>query len=343
MSHRIFSLLGCLLLSLFASAQITVESSDFPSAGDMVLLDFADTLLLIDPEPTGENFTWNFSALSSVSQVTQEYVSPVTTDFTYILLWPASNVAAPFVAPIDLGTVPIEDGVEFFNNNSSRFQQTGLAGSVSGIPVPFSFDPPDRIAEFPMNYGDSHSSPSAFSLEVPGLVGVWEERMRSCEVDGWGTLQLSGGSHQVLRQRCEILIEDSITGSLGSFNISRITREYRWWGKNAVAPILQIDEQELAGFSSISRIAFQGGVTSTNDIAEEILAGIQSTVQDQQLIISHQLPALRLNIYTAAGQLLYSEQNLSQQTSINLSGFARGTLLLEFQTEDGWAARPIQH
>jgi hypothetical protein len=167
--------------------------------------------------------------------------------------------------------------------------------------------------------------------------------MRSCEVDGWGTLQLSGGSHQVLRQRCEILIEDSITGSLGSFNISRITREYRWWGKNAVAPILQIDEQELAGFSSISRIAFQGGVTSTNDIAEEILAGIQSTVQDQQLIISHQLPALRLNIYTAAGQLLYSEQNLSQQTSINLSGFARGTLLLEFQTEDGWAARPIQH
>jgi len=252
------------LLAVFcatATAQISINSTDFPAAGSSFRLSLADTLLALDPEPTGEAFTWDFSFLEPLSQSEENWVTPFETNILYFFLFGTSNLAQEVSVP-EIPGLELTDAFNFYQRNSGNFSQTGLAGLFTGIPIVISFEDADRIAAFPLNYGDTDSDASAFEFEVPTIAALREERQRESEVDGWGTLITPFGSFEVLRHKSIVNIRDSLSGSLGEFVLARQTIEYRWLGAGSGMPLLQIDVQEVAGASVISRIAYQDSLRS---------------------------------------------------------------------------------
>jgi hypothetical protein len=253
---RIRPLIFLVLLPIFAGAQITIASADLPSAGNSFLLSTADTLLALDPEPTGENYTWDFSFLEPVAQSTENWVSPLETDILYFFLFGSSNVAQSVFLP-EIPGLELTDAYNFYQKNSSKFAQSGLAGKFTGLPIVIPFENEDRIFSLPLNYGDSETDESAFEFEVPTVANLREERSRSNTVDGWGTLITPFGSFDVLRHKSVVDIRDTISGSLGNFSVERRTIEYRWLGNGTGLPLLQIDAQEITGMSFVSRIAYQ--------------------------------------------------------------------------------------
>ncbi len=265
------------VLPFAGNAQITITSADMPFSGGSYRTSLADTLLFLDPTPTGANFTWDFSSLNPVAQNVENWVSPTSTDILYFLLFGISDVAQDVPVP-ELADIPLEDAFNFYASSSSQFAQVALAGKVGGVPLPIAFDNSDIWFRLPMNFGDTDTDASVFELAVPGVGGVLEERFRSNEVDGWGTLITPYGTFDVLRHRSEIDIRDSLTGGLGDFVIERRTIEYRWFGNGHGIPLLQIDVQEVAGISQVSRIAYMDSVrdlgTGTS-IAAPVLENVQ--------------------------------------------------------------------
>ncbi len=240
----------------------TLNAADWPGSGQSYLLSQADITLSLDPEPSGEDFLWDFSGLVHASQFQESWVAPSSTDLFYFPLFAVSNMAQALAIPVIPG-LELTDTYQFFSKNSSRFAQTGLAGKFSGIPLPIAFSQEDRWAEFPMNYGDTLRSASSFLFSLPGVIDLREERLRRARVDGWGTLITPFGSFEVLRQRAELDIRDSLSGSLGEFVVERRSIEYRWLGAGSGIPLLQIDVQEAAGISAISRIVWLDSLRSS--------------------------------------------------------------------------------
>jgi hypothetical protein len=299
-----------LLQPRIASAQITINAADWPSSGQTFVLSQADISTSLDPEPTGADFLWDFSSLEPASQYEERWVAPTSTDFFYFPLFGSANMAQS----LDLPLVPgfeLTDAYLFFSKNSSRFAQTGLAGKFSGIPLPIAVSPEDRWAEFPMNFGDTLRSESAFELLVPGIAELREERLRRAQVDGWGTLITPFGSFEVLRQRAELAIRDSLSGSLGELVVERRSIEYRWLGLGSGLPLLQVDVQDIGGVEAISRIVWLDSLRSTepppsglNDQAWQSLSISPNPAHDVIRISGHLSHPVRWEpvLYDASGR-----------------------------------------
>ena len=253
----LYSLTGLIVWVTFSStAQITLTSADFPASGQSYRISLADTLLALDPEPTGENYSWDFSFLEPLSQSEEAWVTPFETNILYFLLFGTSNMAQEVALPPIPG-LELTDAFNFYQRNSGSFSQTGLAGLFTGIPIVIPFEDADRIAAFPLTYGSTDSDASVFEFEVPTIAALREERLRESLVDGWGTLITPYGSFDLLRQIAIVNIRDSLSGSLGEIVLERQTIEYRWLGVGTGVPLLQIDVQVLGETPVISRIAYQ--------------------------------------------------------------------------------------
>ncbi len=251
--------------ALCCRAQISISSSDFPGTGSNYRISLADTLIGLDPEPSGPDFVWDFSFLQPVTQSAENWVSPLATDILYFLLFGSSNLAQPLSVP-EIPGIELADAYNFYQKSSGAFSQTGLAGKFTGIPIVIPFDNADRIFSFPLNFGDEEEDESVFELIVPTLLELREERMRQSEVDGWGTLITPFGSFDVLRHKSTIDIRDTLSGTLGNFAVERRTVEYRWLGEGSGIPLLQIDVQESSGFTVISRIAYQDSLRNNEPV-----------------------------------------------------------------------------
>ncbi|MFT7588726.1 MAG: hypothetical protein ACI959_000938 [Limisphaerales bacterium] len=269
---RIITILIALVPTLVYS-QITITNADLPSAGNTYLMSIADTLIGITPEDGGPDYNWDYSFLEEISQLDENWISPLGTNPLYFSLFGISNVASDY-SDLDFGAISLSDAFNFYNNSTSGFAQTGLAGVISSIPIPIPFDSPDEVLVFPTNYNDTWSGPSGFNLSIPGLATLVEERDRTSTVDGWGTLTTPYGTFDVLRVVSDIDIKDSLnSATLGDFVINRNTTEYRWMAAGMGAPVLQIDVQNIAGVSIVSRIVYQDSLRTedTTSTGLEIL------------------------------------------------------------------------
>ena len=345
-------LLGLAVLSSVPlTAQISITSADMPSAGQSYRVSVADTLLFVDPDPTGASFTWDFSFLTPASQTVENWVGPFDTDFLYFLLFGASNVAQAIPVP-EIADLPLEDAFNFYNRNSANLAQTGIAGKVGGVPLPIAFTNSDILFQFPMNFGNTNNDASEFEFEVPGLAGLLEERERANEVDGWGTLITPYGTFPVLRHRSVVDIRDSLTGSFGEFTIERRTIEYRWLGNGSGIPLLQIDVQEIAGISTVSRIAYQDSV---RDFSTGLLSLDQT---DWRVYPNPAHDALRVSgrlaeptvmhwrLFDATGreaQAWPAEQATlgTYQQRLALGAHSPGTYILELRTDNAVLRRTV--
>ncbi len=191
-------------------AQVVLNASDFPSAGD-VWITASDTLVnSVDVGMPGANQTWDISTgLDTDEVLTQFFVLADTTPWAS--LFPQANLA--------LGIPGV--GYNYILIDATQAQALGFAGlDPSGSidqPLVIPFDDPKTVAVFPAQMGVSYVDTSILSLVISGdFIDFDSIRFKSTSIDtvtydGWGTLTTPHGTYtDVLRSHTTTTRIDSV-------------------------------------------------------------------------------------------------------------------------------------
>ncbi len=206
---RLMLLLSWLGAAFGLQAQVVLNASDFPSAGD-VWINATDTLVAsVDVGMAGANQTWDISADLQADLVqTQFFVLPDTTPWA--AFFPGANLALGFPGV----------GYNYLFINSMEALSLGFAGSDptgnfdQEFVVPF--EDPQTVAVFPAEMGVSFTDMSAFSLTIPGdgvnfdSIRFKSITMDTVEYDGWGTVTTPNGTYSALRSHTNTTQIDSV-------------------------------------------------------------------------------------------------------------------------------------
>lgn len=237
------------LSSLQLYSQITIGTADMPSPGDTVRRSAALNIESYDFELTGEDYVWDFSEFVSITQTVDTFVRVTETPLFY---WPffllSANIASPVLTNSPIPELPLSNVYTFYHNSSDNYKDVGFAATILQIPLPFAYDDPDILYEFPMNYGNVDSSLSGFEFALEGIGYIAVEKKRINTVDGWGTLITPYGSFEVLRLKSEITEFDSIyIDSISTgLPVEREYTEYKWLGKDQKLPLLEVTDDLLS-------------------------------------------------------------------------------------------------
>jgi hypothetical protein len=243
------SLIAFLFLSFSSFSQLSIVSSDMPSAGDTFRVSTSNTLIFFDPNATGSSYQWDFSELEASSQLIDTFIAfnEVPANFLFFFFGKSNlaEKAPPALPSIVNDSFPSSPGYNFFMNSSDRFSMAGQGYMIQGIPIPVLFDNPDVLYEFPLLMDKRDTSYTEFAIIIPGIGGIYTRLTRFNHVDGSGTLITPLDTFQTLRVRSEIHRVDSI--SLSGINqvISSESIEYKWLAKNEGVPVLQINTQVI--------------------------------------------------------------------------------------------------
>ena len=281
---KVILALSLVFIANFSIAQITIGSSAIPAANDTFRFSNAQITPAIDPVPTGANFTWDFSFLQPVSQDIDTFRTVSSTGGTYALYFAdfalnsnranqakKGNLGVPNV-PLG-GGVTVSDVVAFYYKSTTLYQQTGYGATINSIGVPIGFNSKDVLYRFPMNFGDTDTSPSDFNINIPNLGYYGHDQVRVSEVDGWGTLITPYGTFNTLRIKSSITGNDTLfLDTLGfGFNFpSPATIEYKWLGTTKNIPLLQITMTagSFGGAPQISSVTYRDSVRTLTSISE---------------------------------------------------------------------------
>ena len=207
MKHILLVFTFCLTFCAL-SAQISINNSVFPVAGDT--LRFANDALPtgIEIGDAGANQTWNFEGLSGL---TQERV--------YLPASQGANAAS--FSSADLVVKLVGDlGEQYYDSDNSTFSLVGTSGSAPGpidLNIISKYDPPIAELVTPLNYQDQRSIstklvlpfsaeflPSFITDSLPVQPDSIRFRInidREEEVDAWGQARIPAGIYDVLRQK----------------------------------------------------------------------------------------------------------------------------------------------
>jgi hypothetical protein len=272
----LFSFIICTLSVV--EAQISIDQSDMPSIDDTVRISTGLNLDFIDYTQSGEDYDWDFSQLTPIHQRVDTFQDPWAMALIYKLYFGLfSNLAVRAAENLPIPGFPFSDMYNFYDKSSGDFRTVGIGVSISGIAVPFKYDSPDLIYDFPLTYQDNWSSQAYFAEGIPGIGYLKMSKTHSDTVDGWGTLTTPYGTFDVLRIKSEIVENDSLyLDSLGmGLPVNRNYTVYQWVGKGQKLPLLQITSS-LAGL-----------IVDYVDSARVIVEGINQTeiVKDNEINI----------------------------------------------------------
>lgn len=343
-----------LSVSSVAQMPIVVDQSDMPSAGDMPRNSIADTLILVDPKPTGANFTWDFSNLTPQFQQVDSFIGRSALPFTLQFSVPSSADMAQYIRAsadsLPIGGFSFSGGYQIYDKSSTAFSDLGQATLLNGLlPIFLEKDPEDVIYRFPLNYADTDSvySQAILDLQLPGLGAVYvqQDRIRESEVDGWGTLTTPYGTFDVLRVRSEIVGEDSIMfDTLFNFRVPTIPRvEYKWIAKGMDIPILQINATTLGGAEVVTQVIYQDSLrpeVPTLGLEDQLDPLEVHTFPNPVTESLHiQIPDLRgqtaqIRLFDLQGRLVSLRQTRDLSSELLMTQLPAGHYVLEITTED---------
>ncbi|MEX1132618.1 MAG: hypothetical protein WEC15_05290, partial [Flavobacteriales bacterium] len=258
-----------LLLAIQAGAQITIGTSDMPSAGDTMRYRSTDAGD-VDLALTGANVVWDFSTLTLGAAGADTAVAVSSTPFAYQFffnnnfLYPdhSANFALKG-AEFGFQGVSFEDVFDYYKRNADGYRNVGFGANLNGIPNSIRRVPVDFIHRFPMNYGDMDSSFSSFNVTVPTLGYYKQDQWRYNTVDGWGELILPGNTFNVLRVRSVLQQRDSLYIDQFGFGFATNrpqTVEYRWVAQGMDAPVLFVTT--IGGVATTARFQYEPQITT---------------------------------------------------------------------------------
>jgi hypothetical protein len=277
--NRFLLFLTLVILTDRATAQITIDDTDFANANETVVYSQASTLTTVDLTLTGPAYYWDFSQLTSTGQTADTFVTVSSFGNIYSLFFinssfnpNQSNLAVRGSFPTAPG-VTITDVYNFYYKSVTGYNQTGIGATINGTQAPVAYSDQDAVYSFPLNFLDMDTSISNFGISIPGLGSYYGHQTRIVNVDGYGTVVTPFGSFNCLREVAMLTGHDSVHVDSLNFGIGfdrTLTREYKWLAKGEDGPVLQITTQELIpGTEVITAIIYRDSVITSSVYAEK--------------------------------------------------------------------------
>lgn len=256
MNKRLLILLAIVCIQM--QAQSTFNSSQYAAFGDNFYLTSANNLAL-DYETTGTNFVWDFSSLTGTSQSQLQHRNPTSTGFLWLFIYNPNNtnLAATNNNPQTLNipgqVVELTDSFDFFKKSSTDLRQTGSASKINyngtQIPITNQYTDADIIYRFPIQFGNTDTDNSAYTISIPTLLYQENTLERTNEVDGWGSISTPYGNYSnSLRMKTTLVANDSIALlGTGLPRTIRTTREFKWFDTTQKIPVLKVTQSNATG------------------------------------------------------------------------------------------------
>lgn len=350
-------LAAVLLTSGFASAQITLNTSDFADGGDTVRMSSA-TDPAIDFLSTGANYTWDFSSLTAESQVLKNFNDLSGTSVLMQFLfggfappkYQATNYTASNDLPLDqFGSflpINISEVNAVSKNSADSITSIGFSIVADGTEVPFKSDTIETRYKFPANFGDVYSSRGYTNLDLnPLFDAIWiQYRQRNSNIDGWGSITTPFGTFDALRMRHDIQEQDSLyIGQFGQWIELPVpvTTIYEWWATGELEPVLRITTTDFNGNVNVSGIEFR-------DSYDPLIAATPELISDVNVYPNPAKDELNLDgfavgssyvVVSADGKLVKSGNIDFSSQILSLDDFQSGSYVLFVKNSDGTFAR----
>ncbi|HEY0978509.1 MAG TPA: T9SS type A sorting domain-containing protein [Flavobacteriales bacterium] len=320
-----------LLLALSLPAQISIHQGDMPSPGDTVR--YVNSLAAqIDPGDTGPGHLWDFSTLTPMLPGADTVVAVTSTPFLYQIffnnpfLYPEHRAQlAMRGADLDFQVVSFTNLYEYYANDEAGYRNVGFGATMSGLPVSVQNEPIDIVYRFPLEFGDTDSSASAFEIEVPTLGFLGRTQIRRNEVDGWGTLILPADTFEVVRVMSRIERTDTVYVDQFGFGFTipePETIEYKWLANGMDRPVLEVIT--VAGLPVIARFHHE-----VEEITTSVVAPVSpefrlypNPAQDQLRIQTPQASVIR--IHAADGRLVRTQRLIAGAQWVDVSALVPG-------------------
>jgi hypothetical protein len=221
----------------------------------------------------------------------------------------------------------LEDIYSYYQNNNSRYAIVGVGATVSGIPIPQQASPVDVVYDYPVAFGDLHTSVSEQVIQIPTLGYRKTNQTRVNEVDGWGTVNYFGTSYDVIRVKTTINAADSIYVDLLGFGFQfdrPETIEYKFLAQEFMVPLVQVNY--TAGANSGVLVASQPvGVIET---AAPQFAVYPNPTTDHLTILWDNAINVPYAVFNMEGKRVL-EGSLSDNSQIEVSALANGLYFLK--------------
>tara|TARA_B100000508_G_scaffold114135_1_gene92895 strand:- start:3208 stop:4674 length:1467 start_codon:yes stop_codon:yes gene_type:complete len=236
-------------------AQITIDSSDFASAGDTFTIVVGKNPSVVDVKG-GANSTWDFSNLSvdslsgAKARAINKSVYPIDS------LFPNSSFKL----------TSSSYGESYLIKGKDSLILDGIANQqlVQGSPgLTFNFNPNVKLLEFPMDYNDVFSSQTFIDTIVDTVITALSfDKIRvkvhfafNSKVEGHGKLITSQDTTDVLKlyteeaQNIEVFGRHTIAGWISTPFISQrdTIHAYRWFGKGEGYQVAEATADEKDG------------------------------------------------------------------------------------------------
>ncbi len=246
------------------TAQITINSSDMPNAGDSVLISVTTNVDTNDVTLTGANYTWNYSTIAPVFQRYEKFDSPSTFPSPFNFIFNPLNTSYGnennILTSLPMPGVTLDMAYDFLKESPTQLKQIGAGYKINGVPLPFLYSLSDILYRFPMNYLNTDSCDYKFGLPIPTIGYYGQKGHRVNVVDGWGTVTTPYGTYNALRIKSTIAAIDTVElDAIGiGTNISRPLRyEYKWLATAKQIPVLKVDATIVSGVITVNNVEYQ--------------------------------------------------------------------------------------
>lgn len=239
-------------------AQAVYNANQYAAVGD-VFYNTSTTDLTLDYEATGTSFNWDFATLTGTSQTQLQFRNPTATGFLWLFIYNSNNTNLSSTTNetptlnIPGQVVGVTDANNYYKKSTTDLRQTGSAYKVdyngTQIPITNQYTDSDIVYRFPIQYGNTDTDISAYSIDIPTLIHQENTLERTNEVDGWGSLTTPYGSFSnVLRMKTMLVSNDSIA-LLGTGLPRTITntRELKWFDTSKKQPVLVVTQSNATG------------------------------------------------------------------------------------------------
>lgn len=257
-------------LTFNSKAQISLTSADILSligTQQVVVEDTSGSEIPVNLGSPGANQMWDFSDVQLIQPLnaTHTYMEAAGTKFADV--FPNANV----VDMIDFD-VPGELYL-YFRVESDALHQEGFAGEAEFEGQVFQqvIADRERVAELPLEFGDSWTSVSQDTTLIQGMVFGTQYDSIIYTVDAWGTAMLPERNYDVLRVRQDYYSEN--TNSLFGVTLTDTftSIDYLWVSKEAfiVANISSLDGETDPNYTTASAFSFLSSTSGTTPTADQ--------------------------------------------------------------------------
>lgn len=359
---KVLLTVGGVICAFFSTqAQITIEQSDFPTAGNEILTG-RDTLVSssISVGSGGANQTWDFSALQVYVLDTLDFADPTT-------VVNGDSFPSAFLAVSQFG------GYGFVEQNGNDVDIIGFSGSFMGFGTDLvaKFDDPQKIIAIPANYQDAFvdtstldmtisNNPPIFEIPIPGVtidsIRIKRTAITDSEIDGWGTVKGHTGTYNCLRQANQEYSEDSIWLYLpnpsilgqgwifpsfpGTFDNPRITDQVRYnfitkeLGYNYVSVVTDDQGTILNATFETVQDSCCAGVGIGEYVKDDNVKVFPNPAVNEITVNTNMFEPTSFELYDLTGKVVLST-TINGNARISIDGIDRGIYLYRIATQEG--------